>query len=191
MNLAYIRVSSVDQNEIRQKEALKKYDIERWYIDFASGKSLNRPKLNEMFDFMREGDTVYIYDFSRISRNVKDLMEITDLFEKKRVHLVSTKENFDTSTPTGKLMLTMIGAINEFEREILLERQREGIAIAKAQGKYKGKQMVIPKDFDKLYAQYLVREIPSKSELARRLKISRPRLERIIKVKKEKENKNW
>ena len=94
MNLAYIRVSSVDQNEIRQKEALKKYDIERWYIDFASGKSLNRPKLNEMLDFMREGDTVYIYDFSRISRNVKDLMEITDLFEKKRVHLVSTKENF-------------------------------------------------------------------------------------------------
>ena len=86
-------------------------------------------------------------------------------------------------------MLTMIGAINEFEREILLERQREGIAIAKAQGKYKGKQMVIPKDFDKLYAQYLVREIPSKSELARRLKISRPRLERIIKVKKEKEDK--
>lgn len=189
MNLAYIRVSSVDQNEIRQKEALKRYDIERWYIDFASGKSLNRPKLNEMFDFMREGDTVYIYDFSRISRNVKDLMEITDLFEKKKVHLVSTKENFDTSTPTGKLMLTMIGAINEFEREILLERQREGIAIAKAQGKYKGKPMVIPKDFDRLYDQYLVREIPSKSELARRLKISRPRLERIIKVKKEKEEK--
>lgn len=190
MNLAYIRVSSVDQNEARQREALKKYNIERWYIDFASGKDLKRPKLQEMLDFMRDGDIVYIYDFSRISRNVKDLIEITDLFNKKKVHLVSEKENFDTSTPTGKLMLTMIGAINEFEREILLERQREGIAIAKAQGKYKGKQMVIPKEFDRLYAKYMRREIPTKSELARRLKISRPRLQRIINAKLEEERKS-
>jgi DNA invertase Pin-like site-specific DNA recombinase len=105
------------------------------------------------------------------------------VFDKKKVHLVSLKENLDTSTPVGKLMLTMIGAINEFERANLLERQREGIAIAKAQGKYKGKQMVIPKDFDKLYAQYMRREIPSKAELCRRLNISRPKLDRIIKSK--------
>ena len=171
MNLAYIRVSSVDQNEIRQKEALKRYDIERWYIDFASGKSLNRPKLNEMFDFMREGDTVYIYDFSRISRNVKDLMEITDLFEKKKVHLVSTKENFDTSTPTGKLMLTMIGAIAEFERQNLLERQKEGIAIAKEQGKFKGGQVKKIDDtvFNNLLEQYNTRAI-TKKEFAEKLK---------------------
>ena len=181
MNLAYIRVSSVDQNEIRQKEALKKYDIERWYIDFASGKSLNRPKLNEMFDFMREGDTVYIYDFSRISRNVKDLMEITDLFEKKKVHLVSTKENFDTSTPTGKLMLTMIGAINEFERANLLERQREGIAIAKNEGKYKGrKEIEVDKKFKEQYKRYLNREL-NKTELAKVLDVSRPTLNKLIK----------
>lgn len=107
-------------------------------MEKVSGKDTNRPELQSMLDYIREGDTVYIHDFSRLARSTKDLLELVELFNKKDISLVSTKENLDTSTPTGKLMLTMIAAINEFERLNLLEHQREGIAIAKKQGKYKG-----------------------------------------------------
>lgn len=96
-----------------------------------------------MIDFAREGNTIYVWDFSRLARSTKDLLELVELMQSKRINLVSVKENLDSSTPTGKLMLTMIGAINEFERANLLERQREGIAIAKAEGKFKGRKDII------------------------------------------------
>ena len=180
MNIGYVRVSTVDQNEARQVEALKKYGIEKWYSEKVSGKDLNRPKLQEMLDFVREGDTIYIHDFSRISRSVKDLLSLIDLLEAKKVHLVSLKENLDTSTPGGRLMLTMIGAINEFERANLLERQAEGIAIAKAKGKYKGRKAIeINEAFIEGYNKYLARKL-SKSALAKELGVSRPTLDKLI-----------
>ena len=180
MNIGYVRVSTVEQNEARQLESLKGYDIDRWYTEKVSGKDLNRPKLQEMLDFAREGDTIYIHDFSRISRSVKDLLSLIDTLEAKKVHLVSVKENLDTSTPAGRLMLTMIGAINEFERANLLERQREGIAIAKAKGKYKGRKAIeIDKSFIDGYQRYLARKI-NKSQLAKELGISRPTLDKLI-----------
>ena len=180
MNIGYVRVSTVDQNEARQVEALKKYGIEKWYSEKVSGKDLNRPKLQEMLDFVREGDTIYIHDFSRISRSVKDLLSLIDLIEAKKVHLVSVKENLDTSTPAGRLMLTMIGAINEFERANLLERQAEGIAIAKAKGKYKGRKAIeINEAFIEGYNKYLARKL-SKSALAKELGVSRPTLDKLI-----------
>ena len=141
MKVCYIRVSSLDQNEARQVEAMKEKGIEKYYIEKISGKDTNRPKLQEMLEYVREGDQVYIHDFSRLARSTKDLLEIVETLNKKGVILKSNKENLDTSTPTGKLMLTMIGAINEFERQNLLERQREGIAIAKKEGKFKGGQV--------------------------------------------------
>ena len=180
MKIGYVRVSTVDQNEARQVEALKKYGIEKWYSEKVSGKDLNRPKLQEMLDFVREGDTIYIHDFSRISRSVKDLLSLIDLLEAKKVHLVSLKENLDTSTPGGRLMLTMIGAINEFERANLLERQAEGIAIAKAKGKYKGRKAIeINEAFIEGYNKYLARKL-SKSALAKELGVSRPTLDKLI-----------
>ena len=180
MNIGYVRVSTVDQNEARQVEALKKYGIEKWYSEKVSGKDLNRPKLQEMLEFVREGDTIFIHDFSRISRSVKDLLSLIDLLEAKKVHLVSLKENLDTSTPAGRLMLTMIGAINEFERANLLERQAEGIAIAKAKGKYKGRKAIeINEAFIEGYNKYLARKL-SKSALAKELGISRPTLDKLI-----------
>ena len=180
MNIGYVRVSTVDQNEARQVEALKKYGIEKWYSEKVSGKDLNRPKLQEMLDFVREGDTIFIHDFSRISRSVKDLLSLIDLLEAKKVHLVSIKENLDTSTPGGRLMLTMIGAINEFERANLLERQAEGIAIAKAKGKYKGRKAIeINEAFIEGYNKYLARKL-SKSALAKELGVSRPTLDKLI-----------
>lgn len=180
MQIAYIRVSSIDQNEQRQIEAMQRYNIEKWFIEKVSGKDTNRPKLKEMLDFAREGDTIHIHDFSRLARSTKDLLDIVEQLNKKGVHLVSNKENIDSSTPTGKLMLTMIGAINEFERTNLLERQREGIIIAKRNGKYKGRKAISIPDFEKHYNRYITRKI-SKSQLAKELNISRPTLDKLIK----------
>ena len=185
MNVAYVRVSTVDQNEERQIEALEKHGIDKWYIEKISAKDTNRPQLQAMLDYVRDGDTVYIHDFSRLARNTKDLLEIVELLESKGVSLVSNKENVDTSTPSGKLMLTMIGAIAEFERANLLERQREGIAIAKQKGVYKGRKPIEIDDkrFEEEYQKYMNREI-NKTELAKRLNVSRPTLDKMIRDKR-------
>ncbi len=180
-NVAYIRVSTIEQNESRQLEAMDKYNIDKYFIEKVSAKDTNRPQLQLLLDYVRAGDIVYIHDFSRLARSTKDLLDIVEQLNHKGVHLFSNKENFDTSTPTGKLMLTMIGAINEFERNNLLERQREGIAIAKKKGKYKGGQVkkIDNNLFDMLYKQYQTRQI-NKVEFAKQLKISRPTLDKLI-----------
>lgn len=181
MRVSYIRVSTVDQNEDRQREGLAKYDIEKEFFEKVSAKNMDRPQLKAMLDFVREGDTVYIHDFSRLARSTKDLLDIVEYLNGKGVHMVSNKENIDTSTPTGKLMLTMIGAISEFERENLLERQREGIAIAKAKGKYKGRKRVKVDD-DRLqeeFKKYMNRKI-TKTQMAKNLGLSRPTLDRRL-----------
>lgn len=181
MRIGYVRVSTVEQNEARQIEGLKKHDIEKWFVEKVSAKDTNRPKLKEMLEFAREGDVIYIHDFSRLARSTKDLLEIVEGLNSKGINLVSNKENIDTSTPTGKLMLTMIGAINEFERANLLERQREGIAIAKNEGKYKGRKSIeVNKKFEEQYTRYLNREL-NKSQLAKVLEVSRPTLDKLIK----------
>ena len=182
--IAYVRVSTVEQNEARQIEALEKYNIDKWYIEKVSAKDTNRPELQKMLEYVREEDTVYIHDFSRLARSTKDLLEIVEYLTEKKVNLISNKENLDTSTPTGKLMLTMIGAINEFERQNLLERQKEGIAIAKKEGKYKGRAVkeINENDFSKAYADYSNRKI-NKTQLAKQLNISRPTLDKLLKDK--------
>ena len=183
-NIAYVRVSTAEQNEGRQVEELKQHQIDKWFTEKVSGKDTNRPQLRAMLDYVREGDTVYIHDFSRLARSTKDLLELVEFFQNKKVRLVSNKENLDTSTSTGKLMLTMIAAINEFERENLLERQREGIALAKAEGKYKGGQVkrIDDKAFTAAYERYQRREL-NKTQLAAELKISRPTLDKLLKDK--------
>lgn len=184
MKVAYVRVSTAEQNEARQVEALEKHGIEKWYTEKVSGKDTNRPKLKEMLEFVREGDTVYIHDFSRLARSTKDLLEIVEQLNSKGVHLVSNKENIDTSTATGKLMLTMIGAIAEFERQNLLERQREGIEIAKREGKFKGGQVkrIDDKTLENAYTRYQSRDI-TKKQMAEELQISRPTLDKLLKDK--------
>ena len=184
MRVAYVRVSTVEQNEARQLEALEKHNIEKWYIEKVSGKDTNRPKLQELLDFVREGDTVYIHDFSRLARSTKDLLEILEELTAKGVTLISNKENLDTSTATGKLMLTVIAAINEFERQNLLERQKEGIEIAKREGKFKGGQVKQIDDaaFNAAYEKYKNREL-NKTQFAAALKISRPTLDKLLKEK--------
>ena len=186
MEIAYVRVSTIEQSEGRQVEAMEKYNIEKWFIEKVSGKNANRPKLNEMLDFAREGDTIHIHDFSRLARSTKDLLDIVELLNRKGITLISNKENIDTSTPTGKLMLTMLGAINEFELTNLHERQREGILIAKKEGKYKGRRPISVKNFEEYLALYTSREL-NKTQLAKKLGISRPTLNKLI---EENNNKN-
>lgn len=182
MIVGYVRVSTVEQNEARQIATMEKYNVDRVFQEKVSAKDTNRPELKAMLDFVREGDSIVIHDFSRLARSTKDLLEIVETLEDKRVTLVSAKENIDTSTATGKLMLTMIGAINEFERTNLLERQREGIAIAKEQGKYKGRKEVTVSDdtWNDLYSKYLNREL-NKTQLSNELGVSRPTLDKLIK----------
>lgn len=159
-NIGYIRVSTVDQNEARQREALKNYNIDKFFIEKKSGKNTNRPKFKAMLEYARPGDTIFILDFSRICRSLVDLLRLVEELKARKIKLVSLKENLDTSTPNGKLMLAMIGAINEFERANLLERQKEGIEIAKKQGKYKGRKPIEkPKNWEKIFSMYLKKNI--------------------------------
>lgn len=179
MHVAYIRVSTAEQNEQRQVDAMQQYGIEKWFIEKVSGKDKNRPKLQEMLNFVREGDTVHIHDFSRLARSTKDLLDIVEQLSQKNVRLISNKEALDTSTATRRLMLTVVAAIAQFERECMLERQLEGIAAAKKDGRYKGGKRKVVKNFDELYARYMAREI-NKVEFAKALNVSRPTLDKLI-----------
>ena len=116
-----------------------------------------------MLDYVRAGDTVYVKDFSRLARSTKDLLWIIEELDKKQVKLISHKEQLDTSTPSGKLMVTMLGAIYEFERANLLERQKDGIMIAKRQGKYKGRKKILkPANWSDVYNDWITRKITAK-----------------------------
>lgn len=161
MDISYIRISDPAQNEERQIKMMKEKGIEKFFIDKCSGKNMERPKLKELLEFIREGDTVYIESFSRLARSTKDLLTLVEyITETKKAHLISLKENIDTNTPAGKMMLGIIGSIYQFERECLLERQREGIRIAKEKNIYKGRKKIdYPKNWDEVYKKYKVREI--------------------------------
>lgn len=178
-NIAYVRVSTAEQNETRQKEALKKYDIDKWFIEKASGKDTNRPRLQEMLEYIREDDTVYVEEFSRLGRSTADLLNIVQQIEDVGAKFVSLKENFDTKTPTGKLQMTMMAAIAEFERAMILERQREGIAIAKKEGKYKGRKAVSIPNIGAYYDKYMRRK-GTKVSIAHELGISRTTLDKLF-----------
>lgn len=181
MKYAYIRVSTIEQNEERQIEALKNYNIEKYYTEKISAKDMNRPKLQQMLNEVRKGDTIYVKDFSRLARSTKDLLNIVEKLNQEGVHLISLKENLDSSTPTGKLMLTMIGAIYEFERTNILERQKEGITIAKRDGKYKGRKKIdFPVNWDKYYKLWKNREITGTAAM-QILKLKRNTFYRLIK----------
>lgn len=178
-NIAYVRVSTTDQNEARQNEALNKYNIDKWYVEKITGKDTNRPKLIEMLDFIREDDTVYVEEFSRLGRSTQDLLDIVQHIENKGAKFISIKENFDTKTPAGRLQMTMMAAIAEFERSMILERQREGIAIAKKEGKYRGRKKIKRTDIDIHYDRYMSRKA-SKTQIANELGISRNTLTRLF-----------
>ena len=158
-NVAYVRVSTAEQNESRQREALQAYDIDRWFVEKASGKDIKRPELQAMLDYIREDDTVYVEEFSRLGRSTSDLLSIVQRIEDAGAKFISIKE-------------------------MILERQREGIAIAKREGKYKGRKAISVPNIGDYYDRYMTRQ-GTKTSIALELGISRTTLDKLFKEYKE------
>lgn len=151
MRIGYVRVSSLDQNPDRQIEELKLHQVEKVFMDKVSGKNLDRPELQKMLSFIREGDVLIVHSLDRLARNLADLLTmVQDLtgrgvsvtFLNERLYFESGKD----ASPTSKLMLSMIGAFAEFERSMIKRRQMEGIALAKERGVYKGRQRTVTEE---------------------------------------------
>lgn len=168
MKIGYVRVSTAEQNTARQEVLMEQLGVDQVYIDRASGKSADRPELKKMLDFVRKGDTVVVESISRFARNTRDLLALVEALTTKGVEFVSLKESIDTSTPTGRFMLTVFGAVAELEREYILQRQREGIEIAKTEGKYKGRQPigVDEAQFRRVCARWRAGEITARAAMA-------------------------
>lgn len=172
MKIGYIRVSTQEQNTMRQEVLMQELGVDEVYIDRLSGKNTDRPELKKMTDYVRKGDTVIVESISRFARNTRDLLDLVEKLSEKGVEFVSKKEAIDTTTPTGKFMLTVFGAVAELEREYILQRQQEGIAIAKAEGKYRGRKPIERSNFDAVEKLWRAGTI-SAAEAMRRLDMSR------------------
>lgn len=168
MKIGYIRVSTEEQNTTRQEVLLSELGVDEVFIDKASGKSTDRSELKRMIEYVRKGDTIIVESISRFARNTRDLLELVEQLTAKEVEFVSKKEAIDTTTPTGKFMLTVFAAVAELEREYILQRQREGIAIAKQQGKYTGrKPLPVPDNFETVVARWRRGEITATEAMRR------------------------
>ena len=184
MKIGYIRVSTEEQNTARQEVLLRELGVDEVFIDKASGKNADRPELTRMMNYVRRGDTVIVESISRFARNTRDLLDLVERLTEKQVEFVSRKEAIDTTTPTGKFMLTVFAAVAELEREYILQRQREGIAIAKQQGKYRGRPPKAYPDFERIAARWQKGEITAVQAM-KQLGMSKTRFyERVKQLKK-------
>ena len=164
MKVGYIRTSTAEQNTARQEVLMKDLGVEKVFVDQLSGKNKERPRLQDMLNFVRQGDTVIVESISRFARNTKDLLELVEILKEKEVTFISKKETIDTNTAAGQFMLTVFGAMAQLERDYILDRQREGIAVAKSKGVYKGRQAIEidTKTFESLYKIWKAGEITAK-----------------------------
>jgi DNA invertase Pin-like site-specific DNA recombinase len=178
--IGYARVSTEDQHLDAQLEQLHQSGCKKIYKEKASGVKVDRPQLAVMLDYVREGDTVVACKLDRIARSTKHLLEIVETLESKGVAFRVLNINLDTSSPTGKLMLTMLGAIATFEREMMLERQREGIAKAKEKGKYKGRKPTAREKASQVVK--LIAEGKTKDAVAKELGIGVASVYRIVRL---------
>ena len=174
--IGYIRVSTVDQNTDRQLDGIA---LDKVFEEKVSARTADRPKLNEMLDYIRDGDEVIVHDISRLARNMEDLHRLVRQITDKGCTLRFVKENLtftsDQTDAVSQLLLSMLGAVYQFERNIMLERQREGIAIAKAKGRYKGR----PKSVDRSAILTLLDDGVSMRKSADRLGVSLSTVQRV------------
>lgn len=181
--IGYARVSSVDQHLDRQLAQFKERGIEKIFTDKVSGKNMDRPGFQQMMEFVREGDELYVCSMDRMARNLKDLLSITETLQDKGVSIHFLKENISL-VPTGeksaltKLLMAMIGAVAEFERSLILERQREGIEQAKKRNVYKGRVPIDQETIQK--ARQMVNDGMSKVVVAKKLGIGRTTLYKYL-----------
>lgn len=173
--IGYVRVSTVDQNEVRQLEGIS---VDKLFTDKASGKDTKRPQLEELLSFVREGDTVVVHSMDRLARNLDDLRQIVSGLNKRGVKVEFVKENLvftGDDSPMATLMLSVMGAFAEFERSLGKERQREGIEAAKKRGAYKGRKKALSSEqIDELKQKVANGE--KKTDLAKEYGISRETL---------------
>lgn len=178
--IGYIRVSSEEQNTNRQLEGLT---LDKVFIDTCSGKDTARPKLADMLDFIREEDTIYIHSMDRLARNLDDLRRLVFKLTAKKITIIFVKENLTFTgedSPMANLMLSIMGAFAEFERSLIKERQKEGIALAKKAGKYKGRSpAIMPEQVAEM--KQLAANRHKKTDIAKQFGISRDTLYRYIK----------
>ena len=185
MIIGYARVSTQEQNLDRQLDNLKERGCERIYQEKMAGTKANRPELEKMLEALRPGDTLVIDSFSRLSRSTKDLLEMVERLNQMGVNLVSLKEQLDTTTATGKMMLTMLSALSQFERDIIAERTLDGLKAARARGRQGGRPKA---GSDKAKAQALAMydaNAMSNREIAEAVKVSTATLSRWIKERKD------
>lgn len=164
----YARVSTQSQELNRQLDILEKFSCDKIYTEKITGTKASRPELNKLKDNVREGDTIVVESWSRLGRSTRDLIDLVEFFDKKKVNVISAKEKFDTSTPQGKLMLTVFQAFAEFERDLIVQRTKEGLKSARARGRVGGRPKKSEKKIQlalKLYdtKQHSLREIKEMS----------------------------
>ncbi|WP_429101036.1 recombinase family protein [Aeromonas veronii] len=176
--VGYARVSTVGQSLDTQLQALA--ECNTIFQEKVSGARDDRPQLAQLLNFVREGDVVLVTKLDRLARNTRHLLEISEYLQSKQVALRILNLGINTSTPTGKLMLTMIGAIATFERELMLERQAEGIELAKQRGVYKGRKPTAMAKGEEVLA--LADRGLAKTEIARQTGISLSSVQRILKT---------
>lgn len=176
----YARVSTEEQVLDRQIDMLSEYGVNQIYSEKMTGTKRNRPELEKMLDRLSEGDTVVIESLSRLGRSTKDLIELMELFNKKKVNLVSLKENIDTTTATGKLLFILISAISQFERDCIADRTREGLSAARARGRKGGRPPISNELIDKAKRLYDTKEY-TMSEIEELTGVKRATLYRHLK----------
>jgi DNA invertase Pin-like site-specific DNA recombinase len=179
--IGYIRVSSVDQNEQRQLDGVQ---LDRIFTDKASGKDMNRPQLQEAIKYVRDGDTLIVHSMDRLARNVEDMLRLVRELNSKGVSVEFIKENMNFSgkdDPRSVLMFTMLGAFAQFERSLIRERQKEGIAIAKSKGVYQGGKPKLSAEQSGKLRDMVLSGIP-KAKVARHFKLSRGTLYQYLKT---------
>jgi DNA invertase Pin-like site-specific DNA recombinase len=176
--IAYIRVSSVDQNEARQVEAMANLHIDKGFIDKASSKNTQRPQLQAALNYLRDGDVLVVHSMDRLARNMRDLQNLVAELNAKNIAVEFVKEHLNFTgedAPMSKLMLSILGGVAEFERSIIRERQREGIAVAKGNGAYRGRKRALTAEQVTAIRQRAAAG-ERKATLAREYKISRETL---------------
>ncbi|MCI2047736.1 MAG: recombinase family protein [Faecalibacterium sp.] len=142
MKIGYARVSTEAQNLDRQVDALQEYGVDEIYTEKMTGTKSHRPELDKVRLRMRAGDKVVVESLSRLGRSTKDLLNLLDEFDEKGIQLVSLKEDIDTATPTGKLLVTVLSALSQFERDLIVQRTQEGLKAARARGRKGGRPKV-------------------------------------------------
>ncbi|WP_404341258.1 recombinase family protein [Pseudoalteromonas mariniglutinosa] len=182
MKIGYARVSTDEQSESAQLDALRAAGCERIYQEKCSGKSKLRPELERLIDALRAGDVVVVQRLDRLGRSLKDLIELLDGFKSEEVQFISLNENIDTTTAVGELAFHMIGSIAQFERRLISERTKAGLEAARARGRKGGrKAKMSATDIKKAKAMLSNPEI-TKSEIATHFGISRPTLNKWLEI---------